>query len=338
MSSIYSKDGYLYLQYSELLGMRRVRRQVALRLTDTPLNRKKAEIIKNETEVRLNTPKEILSYHYPLEMAFNEFIQTKKTLSKSSRDLYRTSVQHFIDAVGNIHCSEVSQVHVNDFYDSLEDFSPNTKATYTRYLIAFFEWLKKKRYVKETYFTRLRSTPKKIRPMPDELFEEILNQCSNENQWKFLKFLWLTGFRKFEAIQLKWQDIDFEQKIIYVKSKGGKTDQFPLFNEIESLLSPPKKSGSVFGYKSVHSLKFWRRIKNRLGHDYTIHDIRKTFASKLVENDVSVFDACKLLRHSSVKVTERYYTTVSIGKLGQEAERVFGKKSLLKVVNLSSQK
>lgn len=342
MGSIYSKGGYLYHQFSELVGSKRVRRQVALELTDTPVNRAKAEIIKNEKHVELNVPKEVLSHYYPLESAFNEFIQTKKTLTKSSQGLYRTALDRFIEVVGELHCSEVTQAHVNKFYDSLSDYSPNTMATYSRYMVSFFNYLKRKRYVKEVHFVRLKSNPKKIRPIPDDYFQYLLDLTTNKNQRFLLEFLWLSGFRKMEAVQLKWDDIDFEQKIIYVKSKGGKIDQFPLYNELEVLLSKHRKSrGSIFGYKSIDSLKFWGRLrkrvnkKHKINFDFTMHCIRKTFISKLVEQGVSIFDACKLARHSSVKVTERYYAKVSNKRLGSEAERVFGvKRKELEVINL----
>ena len=121
---------------------------------------------------------------------------------------------------------------------------------------------------------------------------------------------------------------------------NGVEDQlFPFYSSIQELLRPHKKlRGSVFGYKSVHSIKFWGRIRKAVGHTYSIHDIRKTFACSLVENGVDIKTASQLLRHSSVKVTERYYASVSLKRMGDEAERVVGKKKIqeLKVVNLSS--
>ncbi len=339
MGSIYAKDGHLYHQYSEPIGNKKVRRQVALGLTDTELNRKKAEIIKNETDARFKMPKPILSHYYPLESAFDEFILTKKNLTESSRMLYKAAFDKFTEANGILLCSEVTQSHANKFYELLSDYSPNTMATYSRYMIAFFNYLKLKRYVREVFFVRLKSNPKKIRPIPPDTFKKMLKATTGGTNQRFLlEFLALTGFRKNEAVNLKWKDIDWDRKIIYVRSKGGDIDQFPLYNELEILLKKHRRiSGSVFGYKSVHSLKFWGKQRKKIGHDYTLHDIRKTFCCRLVEQGVSVFDACKLMRHSSVKVTERYYASVSTDRLGHEAERVFGYKEELKVVTLSSQ-
>jgi len=64
-------------------------------------------------------------------------------------------------------------------------------------------------------------------------------------------FYLLTGCRRSEALTLKWTDIDFAAKSIYIS--GTKTDNakrsIPLFPELEKLLnSIPRKNPLVFPY------------------------------------------------------------------------------------------
>ncbi len=61
---------------------------------------------------------------------------------------------------------------------------------------------------------------------------------------------------------------------------------------------------------------------------YTLHSIRKTFATSLVNNNVSIFDAMKLLRHKNVSTTMKYYTYLN--RLGNEANKVFGQSEAVK--------
>ena len=118
-------------------------------------------------------------------------------------------------------------------------------------------------------------------------------------------------------------------------SKRGKGLTDSPYSELRRLLNENKGTGKLFDYTSRHGLKFWTRIKAKMNHPYTLHDLRKTFAVKLVNSGVSIYDAKSLLRHSTVKVTERYYVKASLDRLGSEAERVF-KPTELKIVKFQN--
>jgi len=53
-------------------------------------------------------------------------------------------------------------------------------------------------------------------------------------------------------------------------------------------------------------LKFWNRARKTLKHPYTLHDIRRTFGTrmskKLMPNELM-----KVMRHADIKVTMRHY-------------------------------
>lgn len=51
----------------------------------------------------------------------------------------------------------------------------------------------------------------------------------------------------------------------------------------------------------------------------------KTTSNRLVNSSVNIYGAKNLLRHSTVKVTERYYTKVSLDRLGEEAEKIWSR-------------
>ena len=61
----------------------------------------------------------------------------------------------------------------------------------------------------------------------------------------------------------------------------------------------------------------------KLDYPYTMHSIRKTFATDLVNGSVSVFDAMKLLRHRNITTTMKYYTFADLSRIGNEAEKIF---------------
>ena len=55
----------------------------------------------------------------------------------------------------------------------------------------------------------------------------------------------------------------------------------------------------------------WTKIREKLGlHDFTFHDLRKTFGSVLAQKGVSTAVVQRLLEHSSSDLTNKVYTNV----------------------------
>ena len=163
----------------------------------------------------------------------------------------------------------------------------------------------------------------------------------------FLLLLLQTGLRKGELFGLKWQDVDWDKKLLTInKNRTGsrqsvttlvvtpKTDEsnrkIPL-NEttIQALLSEKKrqKENAEFFGKAYDSNDFI--IKNILGKPYvnlsainrvvnrmtekaglphcTIHGLRHSVASILDDNGVPIQDISVLLGHRSISTTEKIY-------------------------------
>ena len=176
--------------------------------------------------------------------------------------------------------------------------------------------------------------------MSDEDFDEILEILHKRNieQYRFIKFLRLTGFRVGEALALNWENVNFRSnRIVLQNIKMKRKDEFPLYDELRNFLFEfNEKEGKIFPYKNSESLHFWWRLMKKTNYRYSLHSIRKTFATKLVNNKVSVFDTMKLLRHRNVATTMKYYTYADMQRLGEEANKVFKvmESGNLKIFNL----
>ena len=118
---------------------------------------------------------------------------------------------------------------------------------------------------------------------------------------------------------LKWTEINFEQRIITVNgdtAKTGTTRHVDLNDEALCILRQWKdqsgiKSQYVFAGKDGKPIQNMRKAWVKLLDDAKIkdfrwHDMRHTFASKLVMAGVDLNTVRELLGHSDYKMTLRY--------------------------------
>ncbi|MFZ5480454.1 MAG: tyrosine-type recombinase/integrase [Myxococcota bacterium] len=143
-----------------------------------------------------------------------------------------------------------------------------------------------------------------------------------------------TGMRAGELGGLRWEDVDFDRRLIdvrrtYTRAKGTKNDEtrnVPIVDALLPLLRAWKDVGTspwVFVNCSGRPLRPSARVfqevfqrclrrariatgKERLGERITFHDMRHTFASHWMMAGGDIFKLQKILGHSSLASTLRY--------------------------------
>ena len=128
-----------------------------------------------------------------------------------------------------------------------------------------------------------------------------------------------TGIRRGAIFKLRWEDVDFNRGLIFLREpKGGRTgevDVIPMNSAMRKLLEnhPRTDSPYVFpgseGNKRVDFKRAWRRIKKRamLPETFRFHDLRHTYASLLASSGkVNLYMLQKLLTHRTPEMTQRY--------------------------------
>jgi len=125
-----------------------------------------------------------------------------------------------------------------------------------------------------------------------------------------------TGLRKGELLKLEWSDVDFDQKIILVKNTKSKRRRYVPMNAlvVEKLKSLPSAKDSPYVFIDPNSKeaikdieRAWRKTL-KLGkiERFRFHDLRHTFASRLVQMGVSIQVVKELLGHGDISTTMRY--------------------------------
>jgi integrase len=129
-----------------------------------------------------------------------------------------------------------------------------------------------------------------------------------------------TGLRRGELFNLRWRDVDVLRALLTVEgasAKSGQSRHIPLNSEALDVLRRWAGSSTVpaerFVFPGAEGERFedikgaWLPlVKAAKVPAFTFHDLRHTFASKLVMAGVDLNTVRELLGHSDIKMTLRY--------------------------------
>lgn len=170
--------------------------------------------------------------------------------------------------------------------------------------------------------------PKKDKKLPVVLSREevskILSSISNIKHRAVLMLVYSAGLRVGEVVKLKPEDIDPRRKLIHIRGSKGRKDRYTVLSEVawESLgkyqekykpikwLFPGARSERHISTRTVQAIFEQAKEKADIRKDVTVHTLRHSFATHLLESGVDLRYIQELLGHKSSKTTE-IYTHVS---------------------------
>lgn len=155
---------------------------------------------------------------------------------------------------------------------------------------------------------------------PDELRKFLLD-IEGKNYESVFKFLLYTGCRRGEALNLRFTDIDYENKVLHIP--GTKTEFsnriIPLFDNVAELLwKVPYINEYVFPQYHEDTLT---HLFRELVPGHKLHDLRHTFATLCLENRVPLKVVQAWLGHSKLDTTANIYSHVT-EKMNREYSNV----------------
>ena len=167
-----------------------------------------------------------------------------------------------------------------------------------------------------------REGPLKERFLSEEEIIRLLDECPPHLK-RFVLFMVDTGARLGEATNLKWREVTLEEdrgQVRFTITKTGKTRPVPLTKRVKEMLEDLKPEDAqpddrvfLWEHPTKGMVPFtsprsaWRAAKDRAGlPEVRFHDLRHTYASRLVQRGVGIIHVSKLLGHASVTMTMRY--------------------------------
>lgn len=265
-----------------------------------------------------------------LEDAFNEFMNhcMAKGLAKPTLKYYRKNMEYFFEVVEqDTLCTEMGKETIEDYtlYLQSKDYSKNSVRTMVRALRVFMYFCMEREYirdfkivlpkeeevVKETYthdeIARLLKKPKK------NIFGEYRSYTA-------IALMLGTGARINTVINIKIEDLDFDNNCIFFKTtKNKKVQVMPMSATLKEILNTYLKLWS----NEQEDYLFCNAYKQRMTADGFKHEIAKynrargvsktschlfrhTFSKHYVMAGGDIFRLQKLLGHSTLDMVKKY--------------------------------
>jgi integrase len=142
-----------------------------------------------------------------------------------------------------------------------------------------------------------------------------LQQSDNRMLQYIVPMLILTGARKREVLDARWEDFDFDRLHWRIHTtKLGKPRFVPMSDGVVSLLGSIQRLDCEWVFGNPKTLKpyvsifcSWNTARTKAGlADVRIHDLRHSYASFLVNAGRSLYEVQRLLGHTQIKTTQRY--------------------------------
>ncbi|MEO0124515.1 MAG: tyrosine-type recombinase/integrase [candidate division WOR-3 bacterium] len=310
---VYQRKGVWYIDYS--FNGRRVRRAVGT-------SKKMAELALKEIELKIVKGK-FLGIAETKEVLFDNLCAEYLNFSKANKaaQSYRrdqVNVKNLLKSFSGKLVSEISAYEL-ERYKSLR-VKEVTPASVNRELSCIKHMFNKAvqwGYLKENplrLVMKFKEPPGRVRYLTEEEIDKLLDCCANHLRPIVVTAL-NTGMRKGEILNLRWSDVDLKNRVITLKrTKNNEIRMVPinqvLYNE---LLKIEKRYGSQYVFADKNG-KPYGDIKNGFNHalkragisDFRFHDLRHTFASRLVMVGVDIRTVQELMGHKDIKMTMRY--------------------------------
>ncbi len=182
--------------------------------------------------------------------------------------------------------------------------------------------------LKKTDFLIELPRPKKENKLPDVLSQEevlgILGSIKNPKHKALMLIVYSSGLRVGEVVRLRIADVDSKRMLIHVRDAKGRKDRFTMLTKQalvylrsyfkafrpEIWLFPGDKEEDHLSERTAQRIFENARQKSGIMKKVSIHSLRHSFATHLLEEGTDLRYIQELLGHSSSKTTE-IYTHVS---------------------------
>lgn len=269
-----------------------------------------------------------------LLLGFNRIVMQKAELINTSKQKLRirnysertvasyiSAVNHFANWLIFTKVTNVNDAVVDKYLYHLKDTKKRSissmKQTIAALKFIFSDVLNKE--IPDSLNIRFRKEEKIPVVLSELEVAQIINTVSNLKHKTILMTIYSSGIRLNELISLQIKDIDFDRNLIVVKMGKGKKDrQSVLSNSLKSVLykyfenyKPSNylfegQKGGKYSASSVQAIMKKAVKISGIKKHATVHTLRHSFATHLLENGTDIRFIQELLGHKRLETTQIY--------------------------------
>ena len=268
------------------------------------------------------------TYPYTNIEYMDMFISAKRIEGCSERTLayYKATIEHMLSII----VIPLRQVNTDDLraylaeYQLINNCSKTTVDNIRRNLSSFFSWLEAEDYIIKSPIRRIhkiRTGSKVKETLSEECIERLRDSCLHIRDLAMIDFLYSTGIRVGELVNLNIGDINFEERECIVYGKGNKQRKVyfdakakvhlkrylehrndyneALFVTLDSPFERLKISGVEIRLRKLGRLAL-------LDQRVHPHKFRRSMATRAIDKGMPIEQVQKLLGHQQIDTTMHY--------------------------------
>jgi len=291
-------------------------------------NRKDAEKITKKIESDIALGHFNIESEYAILYTWSQLVRKYLNFSKANKSFKTTKREkHALDAFSSYlkkdeFLTQITKIMIENYREFRlnNKLAPATVSIEIRILKAVFNkglnWV----MLKTNPVTGIR-LPKsdivKIRFLRQEEINRLLSAIEEDGNIKFYRLVLAylhTGARRIELLKplFTWDDVNFKDKKIMIQGlKGTDKRYIPMNRVLLKILVDINDEGKKYpfefdpDYVSHKIAKYYKAVGIEGAN---LHSLRKTFGSLLLQTkSADLLTVSKLLGHSSIKTTEKYY-------------------------------
>lgn len=267
------------------------------------------------------------------------YLKSVRAYSENTVASYRIDLKRFIDFLrskGVDDYNDVNKSILSSFFSTLNSLGLSTKSIARNYssIKSFFRYLSSNDYIEKNPAIEFKGPKISVNP-PEVLsfseIEKILNKPNVKTllglrDKAMLEFAYATGVRVSELLNVKLNDLFFEEEIVRIFGKGSKERFVPIgshaihwVNEYLSRVRPLLKKKTISGKflflnhrgRKLSRMGFYKILKQyvieaRIDKNVHPHTIRHSFATHLLERGADIRVVQELLGHAKISTTQIY--------------------------------